>query len=53
MARLDLQWYFVQAAQGNWVSRYDDQGKADHYAHAETYCQIAVEWGERWILRAV
>ena len=34
-------------AQGNWVSRYDDQGKADRYAHAETYCQIAIEWGER------
>ncbi len=27
-------------AQGNWVVRYVDAGKADHYAHAEAYCLL-------------
>ncbi len=27
-----------QNAQGNWTSRYDEKGKPDHFAHAETYC---------------
>lgn len=26
---------------GNWVARFDDRGKPDHFAHAETYCTIA------------
>lgn len=30
-----------QDAQGNWVRRYVDQGKPDHYAHAEVYCLLA------------
>lgn len=30
-----------QDAQGNWVSRWVDNGKADHYAHAELYCMMA------------
>ncbi len=30
-----------QDATGNWVSRYDNRGKADHYAHAEAYCRAA------------
>jgi len=30
-----------QNAQGNWVWRYLDRGKADHYAHAEAYCLLA------------
>lgn len=35
--------YLEQNAQGNWVGRYDDQGKADHFAHAEVYCMLAAE----------
>ena len=31
-----------QDAQGNWISRYDEHGKPDHYAHAETYCLQAM-----------
>lgn len=31
----------VQDAQGNWVARYVDPKKADHYAHAEVYCLLA------------
>jgi len=30
-----------QDAQGNWVWRYLDHGKADHYAHTEAYCLLA------------
>jgi hypothetical protein len=30
-----------QNSQGNWVARYLDHGKADHYAHAEAYCLLA------------
>ncbi len=29
-------------AQGNWVAKYVDAGKADHYAHAEAYCALAL-----------
>ena len=32
-------------AEGNWVPRYESSGKADHYAHAEVYCRLALEWG--------
>ena len=32
-------------AQGNWVSRYVAEGKADHYAHAEVYCMLAGKHG--------
>ncbi len=28
---------------GNWVARYLDHGKPDHYAHAEAYCQLATK----------
>jgi len=31
----------VENAQGNWVSRYVSEGRADHYAHAEVYCMLA------------
>jgi hypothetical protein len=31
-----------QDATGNWVTRFIDKGKADHYAHAELYCQQAM-----------
>lgn len=30
-----------QNAQGNWIHRYVDHGKPDHYAHAEVYCLLA------------
>ena len=30
-------------AQGNWVSRYVTERKADHYAHAELYCMLAAK----------
>ena len=30
-----------QNSLGNWVARYVDHGKADHYAHAEAYCLLA------------
>lgn len=30
-------------AQGNWVSRYVTERKADHYAHAEVYCVLAAK----------
>jgi hypothetical protein len=30
-----------QNAQGNWVARYSEHGKADHYAQAEAYCALA------------
>jgi len=30
-----------QDSQGNWVSKYTDGGKADHFAHAEVYCMLA------------
>jgi hypothetical protein len=33
-----------QNSTGNWVARYVDRGKADHYAHAEVYCQQALAW---------
>jgi hypothetical protein len=35
-----------QNAQGNWVARYLDHGKPDHYGHAETYCALALHWEE-------
>ena len=39
-----------QNAQGNWVARFTDQGRADHYAHAETYCRVAMKVGAfRWV----
>jgi hypothetical protein len=31
----------AQNSQGNWVYRYTDQNKADHYAYAEVYCLLA------------
>lgn len=33
-----------QNSSGNWVARYLDLGKADHYAHAEVYCHQALAW---------
>lgn len=39
-----------QNSSGNWVARYVDQGKADHYAHAEVYCHQALAWeGARFL----
>lgn len=29
--------------QGDWVDRFIDGGKADHYAHAEAYCLLAAQ----------
>jgi len=36
-----IQRVLEQNAQGNWVARYLDHGKPDHYAHAEVYCLLA------------
>ena len=30
-----------QDSQGNWVAKWVDNGRADHYAHAEVYCLLA------------
>lgn len=30
-------------AAGNWVARYANNGKADHFAHAENYCRVAAK----------
>ena len=35
-----------QNSLGNWVSRYADNGKPDHFAHAEVYCLLALKWRE-------
>ena len=29
----------------NWVATYVNGGKPDHYAHAEVYCALALQWG--------
>ena len=39
-----------QNSMGNWVARYDDARKADHFAHAEAYCTLALDWGEPWLI---
>ncbi len=42
-----------QNALGNWVARYVDAGKADHFAHAEAYCWDALrrnKGGLAWAL---
>lgn len=31
-----------QNAHENWVDRFVDGGKPDHYAHAEAYCHVAI-----------
>ena len=36
-----------QDAQGNWVARWLDHAKADHFAHAEVYCREAQWIGTR------
>ena len=33
----------VQDASRNWVARWVDNNKPDHYAHAEGYCLLALE----------
>ena len=38
-----IQRVLEQDAQGNWVARYLDHGKPDHYAHAEAYCVLATK----------
>lgn len=30
-----------QDATGNWVARWTNRRRADHYAHAEVYCALA------------
>ena len=45
-----------QDAQGNWVARWSEHGRADHFAHAEVYCRAADEIAARtglwmWTLR--
>ena len=37
-----------QNSLGNWVASYPNQAKADHFAHAEVYCAVALREGERW-----
>ena len=32
-----------QNSAGNWVARYVDNGKADHFAQAEAYCRVAAK----------
>ena len=32
-----------QDSVGNWVARYVDHSKADHFAHAEAYCAVAIQ----------
>lgn len=43
-----------QDSQGNWIPRWVDNGKADHYAHAEVYCMLAEKCrsgaGMRWLV---
>jgi hypothetical protein len=34
-----------QNSLGNWVARYLNYGKPDHFAHAEVYCAIALQRG--------
>ena len=36
-----------QDAQGNWVARWSEHGRADHFAHAEVYCRAADEIAAR------
>ena len=36
-----------QDAQGNWVARWSEHGRADHFAHAEVYCRAANEIAAR------
>ena len=36
-----------QDAQGNWVARWSEHGRADHFAHAEVYCRAADEIATR------
>ncbi|MDP9237619.1 MAG: hypothetical protein M3P30_09535, partial [Chloroflexota bacterium] len=41
-----------QNAAGNWISKFVDSGKPDHFAHAELYCMRAAIRGRaawRWI----
>ncbi len=38
-----------QNSQGNWVARYVDGGKPDHFAHAEAYCAVALHRPRLWI----
>ena len=33
----------VQDTSGNWVARWVNNNKPDHYAHAEAYCLLALE----------
>ena len=37
-----LSWVLEQNSLGNSVARYLDHGKADHFAHAEAYCALAL-----------
>ncbi len=36
-----------QDAWGNWVEKYSDEGRPDHYAHAEVYCLLAAKGNPR------
>ena len=38
---LALQRTLEQDAQGNWVARWTETGRGDHFAHAEVYCWLA------------
>ena len=45
-----------QDAHGNWVARWLEHGKADHFAHAEGYCYAAgviIAGRPRWRMRPV
>ena len=39
-----------QNSLGNWLARYVNHGRADHFAHAEAYCALALHYGEPWII---
>jgi len=41
--RMALSRVLEQNSLGNWVARYEDGGKADHFAHAEVYCVVALQ----------
>jgi hypothetical protein len=35
---------------GNWLARYVNHGRSDHFAHAEAYCAVTLHWGSRGYL---
>jgi hypothetical protein len=33
----------VRDRNGNWIARWNENGKPDHYLHAEVYCSLAAQ----------